>query len=94
MRKIGVEEELMLVDPNTYQLAGKAYAALGCRGLARVDFFLTEDGKIYVNELNTLPGFTNISMYPKCWEASGIDYSILIEKLILLGLENQHVFKR
>lgn len=64
------------------ELAGKAYAALGCRGLARVDFFLTENGKIYVNELNTLPGFTNISMYPKLWRQQGISYSQLIERLI------------
>lgn len=63
-------------------MAGKAYATLGCRGLTRVDFFLAEDGTVYVNELNTLPGFTNISMYPKLWREEGISYSQLIEKLI------------
>ena len=57
-------------------------ATLGCRGLTRVDFFLADDGTVYVNELNTLPGFTNISMYPKLWREEGISYSQLIEKLI------------
>jgi len=68
-------------------LAGKAYEALGCRGMARVDFFLADDGTIYVNELNTIPGFTNISMYPKLWREEGITYSALIERLISLALE-------
>lgn len=60
----------------------KAYQTLQCEGLARVDVFLTEDGSVYVNELNTLPGFTQISMYPKLWEESGIAYTELITRLI------------
>lgn len=64
----------------------RAYKALGCRGLSRVDFFIRrETGEIYLNEINTLPGFTSISMYPKLWEASGIPYSKLIDELILLA---------
>ncbi|GAF66631.1 D-alanyl-alanine synthetase A [Bacillus sp. TS-2] len=65
----------------------KAYEALNCEGLARVDVFLTENNEIIVNEINTLPGFTKISMYPKLWEQSGISYSMLIEKLIELAIE-------
>ena len=72
-------------------LAVKAYRALGCRGLARVDFFVcdgAEDGRgVVLNEINTLPGFTNISMYPKLFLASGYDYPGLVEKLIDLALE-------
>lgn len=66
-------------------LALKAYEALDCSGLARIDFFLTPSGVIYVNELNTMPGFTTISMYPKMWEASGVSYPALISKLIRLA---------
>ncbi len=65
----------------------KAYKLLGLEGLSRVDVFLTPDGEVFVNEPNTLPGFTNISMYPKLWEAAGIGYSELIDKLLTLGLE-------
>jgi len=65
----------------------KAFKVLGCLGLARVDFFLTENGDVLLNEVNTLPGFTNNSMYPKLWEASGISYSELITQLIELALE-------
>ena len=68
------------------QLAGRVYEILGCQGLARVDFFLTDDGTIYVNEINTLPGFTNLSVYPKLWREEGISYSQLIERLINLAL--------
>lgn len=67
------------------QQALKAYAALKCRGMARVDFFLS-DGKIYLNEINTIPGFTNISMYPKLWRQAGLAYPELIDKLISLAL--------
>jgi D-alanine-D-alanine ligase len=67
-------------------LASRAFEAIGGAGLARADFFLTADGFI-VNELNTMPGFTPISMFPKCWEASGIGYTELIDELIQLGLE-------
>jgi len=68
--------------------ARRAFLAIECRGMARVDFFLEKrTGKIYLNELNTIPGFTSISMYPKMWEASGISYSQLIDRLIELALE-------
>lgn len=70
------------------QLSIKAYQALACEGMARVDFFMTKDA-IMINELNTLPGFTNISMYPKNWDVSGIKYAELIDRLINLGL-NRH----
>jgi len=69
-------------------LAIKAYKALECSGLARVDFFVDkENGKVYINEVNTMPGFTRISMYPKLWEATGISYSRLIDRLIELAQE-------
>lgn len=64
-----------------------AYRTLECRGLARVDCFVGDDGSIVINEVNTLPGFTNISMYPKLWRASGLSYAGLIDKLISLALE-------
>ena len=70
------------------EIAVKTYKALCCQGLARVDVFLQEDGQIIVNEINTLPGFTRISMYPKLWEISGIAYSDLIDRLIQLALED------
>ncbi|MEO5949952.1 MAG: D-alanine--D-alanine ligase family protein [Candidatus Saccharimonadales bacterium] len=68
-------------------LALRIYELLGCKGLARVDFFLTPEGEIFLNEINTIPGFTNISMYPKLWQASGLTYPQLIEKLIHLALD-------
>lgn len=68
------------------ELAIQAYKALGCEGMARVDFFL-RDEEVLVNELNTIPGFTKISMYPRMWEVSGISYSQLIDKLIQLALD-------
>ncbi|MSP24122.1 MAG: D-alanine--D-alanine ligase [Myxococcales bacterium] len=64
----------------------EAYAALGCAGLARVDFFVS-GSDVYVNELNTMPGFTAISMYPRLWEASGVDGPQLVTRLLELGLE-------
>ncbi|MGH8225762.1 MAG: D-alanine--D-alanine ligase [Gammaproteobacteria bacterium] len=73
------------------ELAVKTFSALDCEGMGRVDFFLQPDGKLLVNEINTIPGFTRISMYPKLWEASGIDYSELINRLIELAIER---FKR
>ena len=69
------------------QTAIAAFEALQCEGLARVDFFLTKEGSIYVNEVNTLPGFTKISMYPKLWEVSGVSYPDLINRLIELAIE-------
>ena len=66
----------------------KAFLALDLSGLARVDFFLEkETGQIYINEVNTLPGFTEISMYPKLWEESGLPYSQLLDRLIELAIE-------
>ena len=70
------------------RLAIAAFRAVDCAGMARVDFFLARDsGDIFLNEVNTIPGFTTISMYPKMWEASGISYSELIDRLITLALE-------
>lgn len=69
--------------------AVRAFLALECRGLARVDFFLDrKTNALYINEINTIPGFTKISMYPKMWEATGLPYSQLIDELIRLALEN------
>ena len=74
-------------------LAVAAFRTLELNGMARVDFFLEKKGgKIYLNEVNTIPGFTSISMYPKLWEASGVSFSQLIDKLIELALE-QHAEK-
>ncbi|MFW0154886.1 D-alanine--D-alanine ligase family protein [Rothia sp. P6271] len=70
-------------------LAVKAFLALDCEGLARVDFFYTPEGKIIINELNTMPGFTDISMYSKMWEASGLKYTEVIDRLIKLALERE-----
>ncbi|HUX35776.1 MAG TPA: D-alanine--D-alanine ligase [Candidatus Paceibacterota bacterium] len=69
------------------EIAIKTFKTLCCEGMGRVDFFLKKDGEIFVNEINTIPGFTSISMYPKLWEASGISYSELIDRLILLAFE-------
>jgi len=63
-----------------------AYTAIDCAGLARVDFFLV-DGTLYLNEINTIPGFTRISMYPKLWEASGVSYADLVDRLIALAID-------
>lgn len=68
------------------ELAVKAYKAADCQGLSRVDFFVDDkENKIYINEINTLPGFTEISMYPKLWERSGLTYTELLDKLIELA---------
>jgi D-alanine-D-alanine ligase len=70
------------------ELALRAFVALDCAGMARVDFLLCRDtGRLYINELNTIPGFTPISMYPKLWEASGLPYPKLIDRLIELAME-------
>ncbi len=69
------------------ELAIKTFQALNCEGLSRVDFFLKKNGEVLVNEINTIPGFTNISMYPKLWEASGIPVSKLLDRLIELAVE-------
>ena len=73
------------------QVAIKTFKALCCEGMARVDFFLRGDSEVIVNEINTIPGFTKISMYPKLWGASGVPYTELIDRLIQLALER---FKR
>ena len=69
------------------ETAVKACKVLCCEGMARVDFFLRHDREVIVNEINTIPGFTKISMYPKMWEASGISYTELIDRLIELAIE-------
>ena len=66
----------------------KVYSAIGCQGLSRVDFFVTyEENRVVFNEINTLPGFTSISMYPKLFAASGIEYTDLIDELLKLAME-------
>jgi D-alanine-D-alanine ligase len=72
------------------ELAIRAYIAIDCQGMARVDFLLDRDtGELFLNELNTIPGFTSISMYPKLWEASGLPYPKLVDRLVELALERQ-----
>jgi D-alanine-D-alanine ligase len=76
------------------RLAVQAFQAVDCAGLARVDFLMDpRTGKLFVNEINTMPGFTSISMYPKLWAATGIEYPELIDRLIQLGLE-RHAEKK
>jgi len=75
-------------------LAERVYRLLGCEGMARVDLFLdAADGRLWVNEVNTIPGFTSISMYPRLWGVSGLDYSQLVDELIRLALE-RHARRR
>jgi D-alanine-D-alanine ligase len=76
------------------QTAVQAYRTLCCEGMARVDFFLRPNGRVLVNEINTIPGFTKISMYPKMWQASGLSYSRLIDRLIALALERARKEKK
>ncbi len=86
--KIQIPAEVSDEDLVQLQATAKlAYRALGGEVLSRVDMFLTADGDIYVNEINTIPGFTSISMYPKLWEAEGISYPDLIEKLLDYAIE-------
>lgn len=75
------------ISAKIQKMAGTIYEVLGCSGLSRIDFFMNEDDKLYFNEINTLPGFTNISMYPKLWRHDGISYPELIERLINDALE-------
>ena len=88
-----IEEEIRV-----QQLAADVFTALECAGLARIDFFLDRDtNKFYFNEINTMPGFTSISMYPKLMEASGIKPRNLLTRLVELALERQqkkHALKR
>jgi D-alanine-D-alanine ligase len=79
-------------------MAVRAFKSVDCSGLARVDFLMDpgrrgKPGKLYLNEINTMPGFTSISMYPKMWAASGLEYPKLIDRLIELALE-RHVEKK
>ena len=69
------------------ELAIRVFKVLNCEGMGRVDFFLKKNGRVVVNEINTIPGFTKISMYPKLWEASGMPFSKLLDKLIELAIE-------
>ena len=66
-----------------------AYDALGCEDYARVDFFVTDTGRVMVNEVNTIPGFTPISMFPRMWAATGIDYPALVERLVHSALRKR-----
>lgn len=79
---------------NVQALAIRAFKALCCEGMARVDLFLKDDKEIIINEINTIPGFTNISMYPKLWEASGTSNTELIDRLIQLAIERYESEKR
>jgi D-alanine-D-alanine ligase len=79
------------------QLSLQAYKALRCEDFARVDLFLTKDDRVYVNEINTIPGFTNSSMFPKLWEYEGISYTDLVTRLVTMAMErhkeNQRISK-
>lgn len=77
------------INEKIQRIALQAFQALECHGMARVDVFLTPEDEVVINEVNTLPGFTNISMYPKLWQASGLSYTDLITALIELALERQ-----
>jgi D-alanine-D-alanine ligase len=70
-------------------LAIRAFKALDCAGLSRIDFFYCEDGSLYLNEVNTMPGFTKTSMYPQLWRAAGVNYAELVSRLIELALERR-----
>jgi D-alanine-D-alanine ligase len=76
------------------RLAVAAFRAIRCAGMARVDFFLLPGGELWVNEVNTIPGFTSISMYPKLWEASGLPYPELVERLLELAIERHGAERR
>jgi D-alanine-D-alanine ligase len=77
------------------RLAVACFQAMGCEGMARVDFLMeSATGKFFINEINTIPGFTSISMFPKMWEASGLPYASLIDRLIELALERHHTRQR
>ena len=67
-------------------MARRAYDALDCAGLARVDLFVGADGTLTVNEVNTMPGFTPTSMYPRMWAATGVDYPTLVDRLLQAAL--------
>ena len=71
------------------ELAARAFEAMGCEGLARVDFFVHRTARSLVNEINTMPGFTPLSMYPRMWAATGLDYPELVDELLQLALERR-----
>jgi D-alanine-D-alanine ligase len=75
------------VAEEVQRMAVAAFQAIDCSGMARVDFFHREPNEIRVNEINTIPGFTHISMYPKMWEASGLSYADLVDRLVELAVE-------
>jgi D-alanine-D-alanine ligase len=91
----------LIVDPDLppevtvsfQELAARTFLALRCAGMARVDFFLTDDGRMLLNEVNTIPGFTPISMYPRLWQAAGLSYAGLIDRLIDLAVD-RHARRR
>lgn len=76
------------------EISKTVFTTLECRGLTRVDVFLTEDDEVYINEVNTIPGFTKISMYPKLWEHTGVSYPNLIDRLIELAIEEFELTNR
>ena len=73
----------------THDVSVRAFEAVGCEGLARVDFFVLPGERLVVNEINTMPGFTPTSMYPRMWAASGVDYPALVDRLIQLALRRR-----
>ena len=82
---------VMRADPasvreRVQQLAVRSFDVMGCEGLARVDVFLTDDGDVVVNEINTMPGFTPTSMFPLMWAATGLEYPKLVDRLIRMAL--------
>lgn len=90
--KIPAELDAKVVD-EIKEVAARAFSLLELAGLSRIDFFVTEGSEVWFNEVNTLPGFTRISMYPKLWEASGIPYPELIHRLIQLAIARQQLEK-
>ncbi|TIP81118.1 MAG: ATP-grasp domain-containing protein, partial [Mesorhizobium sp.] len=74
------------IEGSIRAMAAKAFRAVGCDGMARVDFFVTPDMRVLINELNTIPGFTDISMYSKAMAASGVSYCEIIDRLVAHGL--------
>ena len=68
-------------------MSARAFDALGCEGLARVDFFLLPDDRLVINEINTMPGFTPSSMFPRMWAATGLGYPELVDRLVQLALQ-------
>lgn len=86
--KIDIPADLPdIVSEKIRKIAIDVFKCLECSGMTRVDFFVTRENNIYVNEVNTIPGFTSISMYPKLWERSGVGYSDLLDKIIGFGLQ-------